>query len=155
MRDSEENSGAGGTSKPPGLGSRWRQVSCFTSPSAQRIIMAFRSLHWATEMQHLIGILGYEGEALTGQGMDGNLQGEKKKTKTKAKPMSWSSLTFSMNEKAEDRHPKHDSTAKLTTDLGKRNAQALKALGNPLALPLLLYEGRRLPLMPHLCCILA
>lgn len=77
MRDPEENSGAGGTSKPPGLGSRGRQASCFTTPSAQRTIMAFRPLHWATEMQRLIGILGYEGEALTGQGMDGNLQGKK------------------------------------------------------------------------------
>lgn len=36
--------------------------------------MAFRPLHWATEMLNLIDMSGYEGEALAEQGMDGSLQ---------------------------------------------------------------------------------
>lgn len=62
-----------------------------------------------------------------------------------------------MDEKAEDRHPKHDSTAQLITNLGKRNAQALKALENPLVLPRTAVLGQpaafRAPSMLHPCVI--
>lgn len=107
--------------------------------------MAFRPLHWATEMLSLIDMSGYEGEALAEQGMDGSLQ-RRNQCLGAAWLFPW--MRIQTTDTLE-----HDSAVKLTTNLGKRNAKTLEALENPLSASLL-YEGSRLPLIPHLCCIL-